>query len=242
MKIVQVSAISTAIVILLGIVMVLPPYIQANKSPLVVLLSFSVIDDRNTPQWCHSLSSILKNNNVKATIFVTGKVAERYPDCVSVFSSMDVGSQTYSYTNLSSINEYSTQLDEIKNGKIAVDNAGNIDSKVFRAPYGFTDENIYSLLNRSGILADFSYNNQYNKYYNGEFIKFDLTAYNGTSHSTDFFRALPVDKPIMINFDNTVSVEKIQDFITNLKSRQILFVDASELTGINLNIHKGDKN
>ena len=242
MKIVQVSAISTAIVILLGIAMVLPPYIQANKSPLVVLLSFNIIDDRNTPQWCHSLSSILKNNNIKATIFVTGKVAERYPDCVTVFSSMDVGSQTYSYTNLSSINEYSTELDEITNGKIAVDNAGNIDSKVFRAPYGFTDENIYSLLNRSGILADFSYNNQYNKYYNGEFIKFDLTAYNGTSHSTDFFRALPVDKPIMINFDNTVPVEKIQDFITNLKSRQILFVDASELTGINLNIHKGDKN
>jgi peptidoglycan/xylan/chitin deacetylase (PgdA/CDA1 family) len=242
MKIAQVGAISTTIVILLGVVMVIPPYIQASKPPLVVLLSFSIVDDKNVPQWCQGLSSILKNNNIKATVFVTGKVAERYPECVSVFSGMDVGSQTYSYTNLLSIKEYSTQLDEITNGKLAVDDAGNIDSKIFRAPYGSTDENIYSLLNRSGILADFSYNNQYNKYYNGEFIKFDLTAYNGTSHSVDFFRVLPVDKPIMINFDNTVPIGKIDDFVSHLKSRQILFVDASELTEINLNIHQGDKN
>lgn len=239
MKIVHVSAIATAIVIVLGIVLVIPPYLQPRQ-PLVVLLSFNIENDKNLPQWCSDLSSVLDKYDVKATIFVTGKVADRYSECVTAFSNnVDVGSQTYNYVDLTSIEDYVTQLNEVKNGKIAVDNAGDIDSKLFKAPYGATDENIYSLLSRSDILADFSYKNQYNKYHDGKFIKFNLTAYDGTAHPADFFRGLPVDKPVLINFDNSVSIEKIDDFISKLQSRQILFVDASELTGINLTVKQG---
>lgn len=241
MKIVHVSAIATAVVIVLGIVLVIPSYLQPRQ-PLVVLLSFSIVNDKNVPRWCTDLSSVLEKYDVKATIFVTGKVAERYSECITAFSNnIDVGSQTYNYVELTSIKDYTAQLNEVKNGKLAVDDAGGIDSKLFKAPYGATDENIYSLLNRSGILADFSYKNQYNKYHDGEFIKFDLTAYDGSAHSVDFFRALPVDKPILINFDNSIPIEKIDGFISMLKSRQILFVDASELTGINLTVKQGDK-
>lgn len=241
MKIVHVSAIATAVVIVLGIVLIIPSYLQPRQ-PLVVLLSFSIVNDKNVPEWCTDLSSVLEKHDIKATIFVTGKVAERYSECITAFSNnIDVGSQTYSYVELTSIKDYTAQLNEVKNGKLAVDDAGGIDSKLFKAPYGATDENIYSLLNRSGILADFSYKNQYNKYYDGEFIKFDLTTYDGSTHSVDFFRALPVDKPILINFDNSIPIEKIDGFISMLKSRQILFVDASELTGINLTVKQGDK-
>lgn len=242
MKIVHVSAIATAVVIVLGIMLVIPPYLQPRQ-PLVVLLSFSIVNDKNVPQCCTKLSSVLEKYDVKATIFVTGKVAERYSECITAFSNnIDVGSQTYNYVELTSIEDYTAQLIEVKNGKRAVDDAGGIDSKLFKAPYEATDENIYSLLSSSGILADFSYKNQYNKYYDGQFIKFDLTAYDGTAHSADFFRTLPVDKPVLISFDNSVPIEKIDDFISKLKSRQILFVDASELTGIELTIHREEKN
>lgn len=241
MKIVHVGIISTAIVIALGIGIVLPPYLPQSK-PLVVLLSFDIVNEDNLPQWCSHLSSVLDRQNVKATIFVTGKVASQHPECVSVFSNRnDVGSQTYDYVNLASIGDYTAQLNEIKDGKQVVDTTGNIDSRLFKAPYGVTDENIYSLLNRSGILADFSHTNQYNKYYNGEFIKFNATTYNGTTYSADFFHTLSDDNPVLINFDNSTPVENIDNYISQLKSKHILFVDASELTGINLTFRHGEK-
>ncbi|HSD05065.1 MAG TPA: polysaccharide deacetylase family protein [Nitrosopumilaceae archaeon] len=242
MKIVHVGAISTGIVILLGIVMVIPPFIQPSP-PLKVAFAFSAIDENNALNWCRDLSQVLEKYDIKATVFVTGRIADLHPNCVRGFSdNIDIGSQTYHYVSLTTINDYEAQLDEIKQGKEAVDRAGKLSSKVFRAPYGTTDENIYSLLRSSGILADFSYEYQYNKYYQGDFIKFDLNEYDGNEHDTDFFRSLPVTNPILITFDDSTPVEKIDDFISKLKSRHIVFVNASELTGIELTIRQGVKN
>lgn len=246
MKLVHVGAIATGLVIVLGIAMVIPAFTQMKHDipKQTVMLSFSIIDDSNTPSWCTDLSSVLKKHNVKATIFVTGKVAERYTECVSVFANnvkLDVGSQTYSYVKLPSIPDYSLQLEEVRNGKQAIDEAGKIYSRLFKAPYGSTDDNIYSLLSKSDIVADFSYNKQYNKYYNDQFIRFSIAAYDGSEYSSDFFYTLPIKEvPILINFENNDSIGQIDSFISQLKSSNINFVNASELTGMELTIREGE--
>lgn len=242
MKIVHAGIITTVIVISLGLLMVVPSFILPAK-PQTVLLSFSIVDEHNTPQWCNELSSVLKKYNVKAIVFVTGKIAEQYPECVSTFpDNVDIGSQTYNYENLVSIDDYTARLDEIKNGKRAIYYAGNIDSRIFKAPYGSTDNEIYSLLSRSGIIADFSYTDQYNKYYDNKFIKFEINSYDGKSHSADFFRGLPVTgKPVFINFDNSTPASQIDDLLSKLKSKQINFVSASDLTGFDLTIRGIEK-
>lgn len=201
-----------------------------------VLLSFDIVDDNNLPNWCIDLSKTLEKNHVKAAVFVAGKIAEKYPQCVQAFhEDIDIGSETYSYVNLDSILDYSLQLDEVKNGKNAIDKVGKLDSKLFRAPYGNTDDNIYSILSRSGILVDFSYSNQYNKFSEDKFIKYNLTSYNGAYHNAGFFKNLKFDKePLMINYDNTISVSEIDNFISNLKSDNLRFVSASELTKVDL--------
>jgi len=241
MKIIQVSAISTGTVILLGIAMVIPAFLQPTQQ-LLVLLSFDVLDQGNTPEWCKELSSVLSKHNVKAVVFVAGKTADQYPECVSGFSNnVDIGSQTYDYVELASIHDYAAQLEQVKSGKIAVDRAGNLDSKVFKAPFGATDENIYSLLSSSGILADFSYQTQYNKYYKDQFIKFDLDSYEGLEESTEYYQKLkPEEGPVVINFDNHTPTEKIDQFVSKLKSSHIRFVSASELTGIDLTVKEGE--
>ena len=239
MKLVQVSAISTGIVIILGIAMVAPGFIRTNP-PVIAMLSFSIIDDSNAPTWCNDLSDVLKKYNVKAAIFVTGRVAERDPTCVTAFpNNVDIGSQTYHYISLTSIQEYTAELEEVKNGKIAIDKAGNLDSKLFKAPYGATDENIYSLLNRANITTDFSYNNHYNSYYNGEFIKNDLIEYKGIEHSPNFFSSLTINKPVLIDFDNSTPIKQIDSFVSELKSTNIHFVSASDLTHTSLTIRGG---
>ena len=235
LKLIHVSAISTGIVIFLGMLMVIPSYIQPT-SPQFFLLSFSVYE--NVEQsWCDDLASTLKKYNIQATIFFSGKIAEKFPECIKTFpNNVDIGSQMYHYVSLTTIPDYTLQLKEIQRGKQAVDNAGNLNSRLFKAPYGTTDENIYSLLTRSNILVDFSYNDQYNKYYNGQFIKFQLKSYNGTNNSVEFFRNLPTNEPIVINFDSSTPVNYIDNFISKIKSKNTIFLDASELTGLQLTI------
>lgn len=222
----------------MGVFIILPPYLPSQK-PVVGLLSFDITDEQNLPQWCYDLSSMLQDRNVSATIFVTGQVAQKYPSCVSTLSQRnDVGSLTYDYFNLTG-QDYAIQLDEVKSGKDAVDSAGHIDSRAFRAPYGQTDGNIYSVLNQSGIVADFSYQTQYNKYYNGKFLKFDDIEFGGTTHTPDFFRNLSTTEPIVIDFNNTTPVSNIDDFVSHLKSRHLILLDASELTGVDLTVRGG---
>jgi hypothetical protein len=235
------GAIATGIVVVLGIAIILPVYYQ--KRPIlqpIVMLSFSIIGGSNVPIWCNDLSSILEKHNLRAAVFITGKVAERNPACVSSFSSndIDIGSQTYNYVNLTSITDYSAALEEVRSGKEVLDKTGNLNSRLFKAPYGSTDQNIYSFLTRSGIVADFSYGQHYNKYEDGKFIKYDIVSYDGASYSSDLFNDISSSEkmPILINFDNSTPIDEIDSFLSKLKSvsNNIYFINASELTGMNL--------
>jgi peptidoglycan/xylan/chitin deacetylase (PgdA/CDA1 family) len=238
MKIAHVGMISTTIVIILGVGIVIHPYLPTPK-PVVTLLFFNIDDSKNLPQWCYDLSDTLYKQKVQATIFITGEIAQQYPTCVrKLAQENDIGSSTFDYENLTG-EDYSAQLEAVKSGKDAVDSAGQIDSQLFKAPYGITDGNIYSVLNRSGIVADFSYDKQYNKYYHDQFIRFDSISYNGTDHSSEFFKNLSSDIPIMINFDNTTPVQNIDEFISHLKSRHVFLINASQLVGANLTEHLG---
>ncbi len=206
-----------------------------------IMLSFSVSESSGSVDWCRNLSSILKTYDIGATVFFVGKVAEQHPECVSYFSSkVDIGSQTFSNSNLTSISDYALQLEEVKKGKQAVDTAGNLYSRVFRAPSKATDQNIYSLLSRNDILADFSYDHQYNVYSGNQFVKFNATVYDGATCSPNSILALKKSpQPIIVHFDSKYSTELIANFISTLKTGQLNFVNASEVTGLNLTV-RGD--
>ena len=116
------------------------------KRVSIIGLLFSINKDMNLPYFCDTIYAIMNKHNVKASIFISGNLAEKYPICVSLFSSnenIDIGSQTYSDVNLTSIPDYTKQFSEVKSGKSAIDYVGKVDSKLFRAPYGSTDGNIY---------------------------------------------------------------------------------------------------
>ncbi|HEX6067304.1 MAG TPA: polysaccharide deacetylase family protein [Nitrososphaera sp.] len=243
MKLGHLGAVATAAVIAVGVVMAAGPAymhtVNYYRAP-PVMLSFSVINGSNAPEWCNELASVLAEHKVKAAVFVTGQVAEQHPECVRSFASqgIDVGSQTYGYVNLTSVDDYLDALEEVRQGKSAVDKAGKIDSRLFRAPYGETDQNIYSLLSSSNITADFSYDNQYNKFEGGQFIRYDLVTCDCDNLSPDAVtRLLEAGQPVMVEFGNSVPVSNINGFITALKSDdRVRFVSASELVGQDLTV------
>ena len=176
---------------------------------------------------------------------VSGQAAQASPECASFPRGVDVGSRTFSYVDLTAT-DYRIALDEVWTGKVAVDEVGGINSKLFKAPHGSTDENIYSLLSRSGILADFSYCGQYNKYENDRFVKYNLTSFSGDSEQEQFFSLISnqtLVASVAVNFDSSVPLAQIEQFIARLQSLndgRIHVVSASELTAMSLTIREGD--
>ncbi|MEM2141423.1 polysaccharide deacetylase family protein [Nitrososphaera sp.] len=241
MRMALLGAIATTIVIGIGVLIAIgPSLIQTleRTKPTPVMLSFSMVNGWNAPQWCNDLASVLQKHDVKATVFVTGEVAEQHPECVTAFASQgtDVGSQTYRYVNLNAVADYQYALEEVRMGKEAVDRAGNIDSHVFRAPFGETNQDIYSLLSSSDITADFSYTTQYNKYEGDQFVKHDLVSCDCRDEPERIEQLLKLDLPIIINIDNNTAVGEIESLIVSLKEKEMSLVSASELTETDLTV------
>jgi len=240
MKIVYLGAISTSIVLVLGMVMILPPFLQPEPKQQL-LLSFSISDNGQLPDWCNQLSSLLFENKIKAAVFISGEIANEFPQCVTSFSNdIDIGSQAFHYLPITKISAYSLQLDEIQKGKNTIDEIGNLDTKLFKAPYGETDENIYSLLSHSNILADFSYKDQYNKFHEDQFIWFKIKSYESSEYRNSLAPVISDIEsrgnqiPIVINFDENISIEEINEILLDLKSKNFEFVNASDLVGYEL--------
>lgn len=235
---------TTTLVIVAGFAMVVPFFFQPAKTVerQKVMLSITISESIDLVDWSQGLSSLLNRNNVPASVFIVGKVAERYPEVVSHFGKqVDIGSMTYSNLDLTNIPDYLVKLQEVKEGKIAVDSAGSIYTRIFQAPFGATDQDIYSLLGRSDILADFSYESQYNVFQNGQFIKYDAVTYNARDYTPGFFSTLPQStKPIIIVFDNSFPLSAVKELISALKKADVDLVNASGLTGFNLTL-RGDE-
>jgi len=241
MKMALLGAIATTIVVGIGTMIALGPSIMhtlAFFEPPPAMLSFSIVDGGNAPEWCNNLATVLEDQDVKATVFITGQVAEQHPECVTGFVSQgtDVGSQTYRYVDLSTISDYTYAQEEVRKGKEAVDKAGNIESHAFKAPLGETTPDIYSILSSSDITADFSYTTQYNKYEGDKFVKYDLVSCNCRDEPERIEQLLEQDLPIIINIDNNTPVSEIENLIISLKEKDTKLVSASELTKLDLTV------
>jgi hypothetical protein len=191
------------------------------------------------PDWCDDISQILNDDNIDAVVLFSGEVAEEYPDCVASFNhNIDIGSSTFRNSRLTDVDDYYDQLKYVSEGKRAVDTAGRLDSKSFRAPYGVTDENIYSLLNKTGILADFSYSDRYHKVHDGQFIWFKIRVVELDVSNRENIANLRTneDEALQVNIDNSVSSDDVKALLAELQGNRVDFLSASELTGIQLTI------
>jgi peptidoglycan/xylan/chitin deacetylase (PgdA/CDA1 family) len=228
---------TTTIVIALGVVMIAPIFARTvhRAEPLSVALIFSVRSENSTT-WCREVGSFLDSKDIHATVFFTGKAAEQGPGIVTAFKEgVDVGSMSYDYLNLTSIQDYTQQLDQITRGKLKVEVAGGLTSRVFMAPYGSVNEDIYSQLERVGVIADFSYPDHYNKVYDGQFIRMELQIFDYSTHTPGYYHSVSDKRePVAIRISDSTPSGEVIDFITQLASGNVRFINASELTGLQL--------
>ena len=232
--------IATVIFVAIGTILILPAYLRGAESSQKVpriLLSFSINSDQNMPQWCQDIAVLVNNNHLKAVVFFSGKTAEKYPDCVRAFNDeVDIGSSTYSFARLSAERDYLDQLEDVRKGKATIDSVAGVNSKSFQAPFGHTDDNIYSLLSRNNITADFSSDKSYNAYNGTHFILYRLKTFDLGKFSVDAIESQIANKAfdyVRISTDSSVPVEKVTTLINAVKN-EATFVNASEATETDL--------
>ncbi|MGE5555125.1 MAG: polysaccharide deacetylase family protein [Methanocella sp.] len=239
MKLKTAATIATVIVIVVGAAMISPLFFKPENVDKRIMLTFSVTNPHGATEWCQNLTSILNSYDLPATVFVAGKIAEQYPQIVTCFGEkVDIGNQPYSNKNLTDYTDYTLKLQEVQNGKAAVDKAGNFNSKAFQATNGATDEDIFSLLGRSGIYADFSYTDHYNVYQNGQFIKYPALVFDASNHTPEYIEGTRTLQPIILQFNNNIPTDAIQTYLSTLTHGDFEFVNASQLTGLDLTVQE----
>ncbi|WMM26512.1 polysaccharide deacetylase family protein [Tissierella sp. MB52-C2] len=117
---------------------------NGSKQQKFIALTF---DDGPHPQYTPEILDLLDQYNIKATFFVLGQFAEKYPDIIKrqAEEGHEIGNHTYSHIN---IKKASTQTfkEEFDKTQSIIFSLTGAKSKVFRPPYGLYNENTMKII------------------------------------------------------------------------------------------------
>lgn len=110
-------------------------------------------DDGPHPYYTEQLLKGLKEREVKATFFITGKSAETYPEIVQKIYEDGhlIGNHTYNHTQLSSRNRETYKQEIIKTNQVIKEITGE-DTIYIRPPYGSWSKEFEKELNMFPVL------------------------------------------------------------------------------------------
>ncbi|WP_407269778.1 polysaccharide deacetylase family protein [Radiobacillus sp. PE A8.2] len=120
-------------------------YLQGAQTDNKVALTF---DDGPDPRFTPQLLDVLKEHNVKATFFLMGARAAAYPDLIQriINEGHIIGNHTYWHPNLVEAGDIETLEREIMQTEDILNVVIGYRTKLFRAPYGFLDNEIVEKL------------------------------------------------------------------------------------------------
>ncbi len=95
---------------------------------------------------------ILKENKVKATFFCIGKQIEKYPETFQriIAEGHIIGNHTYSHSNQTGFLSTSKMVEEIEKCDEVMLKIGNLETNLYRPPFGVTNPNIAKAIKKTG--------------------------------------------------------------------------------------------
>lgn len=124
---------------------------SVNKSPLkgTVALTF---DDGPNPTFTREILDILKRYNVKATFFVVGANAQKYPQLIKLMHDEGhvIGSHTMTHPMLTKISENQLQT-EIKEPSAIIEHLTGTKPKCLRYPFGLSNEHVRNVIKENDM-------------------------------------------------------------------------------------------
>lgn len=112
-------------------------------------------DDGPHPVWTEKLLDGLKARGIRATFFVIGQSAEKYPELVQrmIAEGNQVGNHTYSHVQLTACDE-SNALEEIRRTQEVIYQATGFQARYIRPPFGSWNETLQEETSLVSVLWD----------------------------------------------------------------------------------------
>jgi len=123
--------------------------IKGDPTCKMIALTF---DDGPHPEWTLRLLDVLRQNQVKATFFVVGKMVDRYPDLIraEISDGHQIANHTYHHLNLSNLSDEEVDQ-EYRMCDDSVFRATGIHMKYCRPPGGQYDHDVIKATERLGL-------------------------------------------------------------------------------------------
>lgn len=127
--------------LLLALTLILPAAVCADpvrKHPSTAQKRIALtFDDGPHKEYTQRILEILKTHGVKATFFIVGENAERYPDRIQTIAEEghELGNHTYSHASVNKLSPKELEEELEKTSQI-IERITGIRPKVFRPPFG----------------------------------------------------------------------------------------------------------
>lgn len=169
-----------------------------------------------------SIVDLLSKMKAKATFYVTGELASKYPEQIKKITNngYEVGNLSYHYTNLKNKNTEEIQ-EEISKCTQQIEKTTNVKVKTFRAPYGECD----SIIIREAAKQNLS-TVQWN---------IDSLDYNGLNSEEICERineGLTPGSIILLHNTGEYTVSSIEDIIHNIQKQEYEICTVSDLIAL----------
>lgn len=167
-----------------------------------------------------TILEILKKENVKASFFMVGQWAEKFPDSVKLIANdgHDIANHGYSHLKMSTIGKEKCKSEiELCNKKL--EEIAGVKVKLFRPPYGDYNNLVIDTCNELGCYP----------------IQWNIDSLDWKremSRQAILDRILKKTKPgsiILFHNDTQYTVELLPKIISELKSEGLLFAPVSEM-------------
>lgn len=124
------------------------PFSGKRGAPVVALTFDDVPDDINTPK----ILDILKVAKVRATFFVVGRRAAKFPSVIKRIhdEGHEIGNHTYSHPELNSLGDRGIES-ELSRTQSVIEQYTGIRPVFFRPPYGEYNHRVISIAGRLGL-------------------------------------------------------------------------------------------
>lgn len=184
---------------------------KGTKKQKVIALSF---DDGPHLKYTIEILDILKEYDIKATFFVLGMHAEKYPEIIKrqVEEGHEIGNHSYSHINMRKATKKQIR-EEFEKTQEIIYSIAKIRPKVFRPPYGNYNRDVIEIISSDDIPivlwtfyqdskdwsnpgVDSIVNTTLSKVQNGDIILFHDYVYKNESHTVE---ALKIIIPELLN-------------------------------------------
>lgn len=184
---------------------------KGTKKQKVIALVFH---DGPHPKYTIEILDILKEYDIKATFFVLGMHAEKYPEIIKrqVEEGHEIGNHSYSHINMRKATKKQIR-EEFEKTQEIIYSIAKIRPKVFRPPYGNYNRDVIEIISSDDIPivlwtfyqdskdwsnpgVDSIVNTTLSKVQNGDIILFHDYVYKNESHTVE---ALKIIIPELLN-------------------------------------------